>query len=137
MTQNWICVINRENFGRLQKHKVWGVKERYKKLLERAEVGDFLVFYIIGEQVLGGIFTVIKSPFKESKKIFPDNIYPRRLGIKAVLLPKIPVPFSKELRNKVAFIKNKQMWSGSLRKPMKPISNRDFEIISNVLQSKD
>ena len=134
MTNYWICSVNRQNFDKVVQHNVWGVAERFKGNLQRAEKGDYLLFYIYGEQTIGGAFQVKKAPYRDSKAIFSGGSYPYRVGISPIILPKKSLPFSPELRSKLQFITNKAKWSGHLRQAMRTISVADYELIVKNLE---
>lgn len=136
MSQNWICVTNRTNFERVLKHKRWGVAERYKKEWEATRIDDTLIFYIIGDQVLGGILKVSKSPFRETKRIFEGGTYPFRMEVAVMHLPDNPIPFSAEIRDTLELIKNKRIWSGPLRRAMVCLSEKDFKTLSDAITRK-
>ena len=129
-----MCVINRVNFDRVVKHNTWGVAEHFKRNLQRTEVSDFLLFYIYGEQVIGGAFEVKKGPYRDSRTIFVGGSYPHRVGISPVLLPKEPLPFSPDLRAKLRFITNKVKWAGHLRQAMRNIPKEDYELLIKNLE---
>lgn len=131
---NWLCVITRENFDKLLDHKTWGVKEHYKSKWEESKVGDKIIFYIMREVSLAGIFEVSKAPFKEGKRIFVGNTYPFRMGVKDVFIPKKPIEFSPKLRNKLEFIKNKKNWVGHIRRAMNRIPEKDFQLLEKEMK---
>ncbi len=138
MPQNWICVINRENYENVLKHKIWGVNERNKNSIERVQIGDNLIFYIIKERVLGGIFRVSKRHFRSLKKIFGGGIYPFRVGIEEVFIPKGSIPFVElgwKLRKRIKFIPDHDRWASIFRRTLISISDEDFQILSNIIKN--
>lgn len=134
MVNYWICSVNRQNFDKVMQHKVWGVAERFKGNLQRTEKGDYLLFYIIREQAIGGVFQVKKAFYRDSKAIFSGGSYPYRVGIAPIILPKKSLQFSPELRSRLQFITNKVKWAGHLRRAMRTIPEEDYELIVKNLE---
>ncbi len=82
----WTLVGNKENWRTaFRQNGIWGVKERFRKLWERLEPEDHLVFYC-KHPVSGviGVGTLAKT-FKQDSPLWPDEeragrvIYPYRL----------------------------------------------------------
>lgn len=48
---HWLCILNRENFEVVKHKGIWGVSKRHRNQLMRADVGDKLIFYLIGEKI--------------------------------------------------------------------------------------
>ena len=101
-------------------------------ILRYCFVQDSLIFL---ERVIGGIFRVLKSPFRSSKKIFGGDIYPFRVDIEEVFLPKGPIPLAEKLRKRLNFIPDHDRWHAIFRRAMVPISDHDFQILSNVIKN--
>ena len=134
MVNYWICSVNRQNFDKVIQHNVWGVTDRFKGNLQKTEEGDHLLFYIYGEQTIGGAFQIKKGPYRDSKAIFSGGTFSHRVGIAPVILPKNPLPFNPELRARLQFITNKARWSGHLRQAMRTIPEEDYELIVKNLE---
>jgi len=142
IVNHWLCILDRENFEVVKCKQVWGVSKRHKNQLMRVDVGDKLIFYLIGEKIgdekkdsaIGGTFEVISRPYEDHKPVFPSQItkgevYPYRVKVKPLLIPKEEVPF-RPLIERLEFITNKRKWSGHLvGKAMREISERDYEVM--------
>ena len=124
-----------------QSKRVWGVAEKDKKKLERTKVGESLVFYIKqkkeNDEITGpqirGIFMVASKPFYSEEKNFPgDKIFPWRIKIELVAVPKEPLEFMK-LVPKLQFIKNKEKWFRHLQFAMRTIPKLDFDLIESAI----
>ena len=80
-----------------------------------------------------GIFEAISEPYKDSTKIFKpygsEQTFPYRVKLKPIIMFEKPVNF-KELVPKLSFIKNKQRWSGALRRAMVEIPEKDYNLIA-------
>ena len=136
----WLCVTSEDNWRVVRKRNVWGVAERFKRAIQRVKPGDKLVFYVMQTKKdkeivpsrIVGVFEAISEPYRDSTKIFKaygtESTFPHRVKIKPVKIFDKPL-FFKELVPKLSFIKNKQRWSGSLRRAMVEITEEDYNII--------
>ena len=137
----WLCVTSEENWRVIRENNVWGVADRFKGTIQRVKPGDKPVFYVMqtkkDKEVIPsrivGIFEVISEPYRDSTKIFKayrtESTFPYRVKIKSVKIFDKPL-FFKELVPKLSFIKNKQRWSGSLRRAMVEIPKEDYKVIA-------
>lgn len=115
---------------------------RYRNTIGKVHPGDTLLIYARQEHagsetlssVVMGAYAVISPVFEEAESIFtapaflPGEVFPMRVKVKP--LPDIsePVPF-KPLVPALSFIKNKVMWSGSIRTAMRTIPEEDYQRI--------
>jgi len=137
----WLCVTSEENWRVIRENNVWGVADRFKGTIQRVKPGDKPVFYVMqtkkDKEVIPsrivGIFEVISEPYRDSTKIFKaygtEQTFPNRVKIKPVKIFDRPL-FFKKLVPKLSFIRNKQRWSGSLRRAMVEIPEKDYKIIA-------
>lgn len=140
MTNYWLCVTDEENWKRVQKLNVWGVRARFRKLIARAQVGDRLVFYVKPVQI-GGIFEAVSNSYEDHKEIFStrgfgggEESFPYRIRLRKITIPENPLPFG-QMMPKLKFIKNKRKWGGYLQgRAMIPISEYDYNIIEAVVK---
>jgi predicted RNA-binding protein len=136
----WLCVTNEENWRVVKEKNVWGVAERFKSAIQRVKPGDKLIFYVMQTKKdkevvpsrIVGIYEVISEPYRDSTKIFKaygsESTFPYRVKLKPAKIFDKPL-FFKELVPKLSFIRNKQRWSGSLRRAMVEIPEKDYNII--------
>lgn len=139
MVQRWLCISTRANDEVTRKKLVWGVAERFANTISRVKKGDTLLMYTMQEIVDGevipsaitGIYEVSsdeyedKSPIFVTPKALGSEIFPHRLKVKPLQTFKEPIPF-KPLVPEMTFIKNKTMWSGSIRTAMRIIPEEDY-----------
>ena len=137
----WLCVTSEENWKVVREKLVWGVADRFKGTIQRVKPRDKLIFYVMqtkrGKEIIPsrivGIFEAISEPYRDSTKIFKayrtESTFPYRVKIKSVKIFDKPL-FFKELVPKLSFIKNKQRWSGSLRRAMVEIPKEDYKVIA-------
>lgn len=67
-------------------------------------------------------------PVFVTPKNLGDEVFPFRIKLKPIKIFKEPIQF-KPLVPKLKFIKNKTMWSGSIRTAMRVIPEGDYQII--------
>ncbi len=144
MVQRWLCISTRANDKITRKKLVWGVANRYKKTIARVNEGDTFLMYTMQEVVDGeiipsavtGIYEASSEVYEDDSSIFVtpkalgNEIFPLRIKVKPVKIFKEPIPF-KPLVPKMIFIKNKTMWSGSIRTAMRVIPEEDYQTIVN------
>jgi len=143
MVKYWLCVTNEENWKVVKERKIWGISNRYRRLLENVKPGDTLVFYV-KPFWLAGIFKVISEPFKSDETIFSSigftkgEMFPWRVKIEPLIVAEEPIAFReqvfKKLIPKLKFIKNKKMWTGHLRRAMRTIPKEDYNLIFNAIR---
>lgn len=144
MVQRWLCISTRANDEVTRKKLVWGVANRYQNTIARAKKGDTLLMYTMQEIVdreiipsaVTGIYEVTSDVYEDESPIFVtpkalgSEVFPLRIKVKSVKIFKEPIPF-KPLVPKMTFIKNKTMWSGSIRTAMRVIPEEDYKLIVN------
>ncbi|MBB6402672.1 putative RNA-binding protein [Methanococcus maripaludis] len=143
LTNYFMCITDEENWNVVKDKKVWGVSEMYKNTIAKVEKGDMLLIYEMGKngkepkpQYVRGLYEVTSEVKTDNKRIFgihpdrPNETYPLRLKLKEIEVFESPILF-KPLVEKLEFIKNKKQWSGSLRRAMVPLSEKDFNTIRN------
>jgi predicted RNA-binding protein len=139
---NWLCILNRENFGAIREKCIWGVSKRHRKKLMNTKLGDLCAFYLVGEgtgknrikPAIGGVFKIISVPYEDQLDIFPskrssEEIYPYRVKISAIKLFEPELIFEPLIPH-LSFIKNKQKYSGHvIGKAMLEIPEEDMGVI--------
>jgi len=142
MVQRWLCISTRANDEVTRKKLVWGVANRYQNTIARVKKGDTLLMYTMQEIVDGEVIpSAITGIYEASSDVYDDDssifitpkalgseVFPLRIKVKPVKIFKEPIPF-KPLVPKMSFIKNKTMWSGSIRTAMRIIPEEDYRII--------
>jgi len=141
---HWLCILNRENWNIVKRESVWGVSERHRKQINKAKIGDALVFYCVGETFGGekrepeitGICEVASKPYKDSKKIFSSvgkqDIFPYRVRVKPIKIFEESIAF-KPLVDKMNFIRNKKRYASHIfGKTMRTIPKEDYEVIMSL-----
>jgi predicted RNA-binding protein len=139
----WLCISTRANDEVTRNKLVWGVAKRFVNTISRVTKGDTLLMYTMQEIIdreiipsaITGIYEVVSDNYKDDSPLFsnpkrtPGNeVFPLRLNVKPVKIFIEPIPF-KPLVPDLSFIKNKTMWSGSIRTAMRVIPEEDYQRI--------
>lgn len=142
MIQRWLCISTQANDEVTRKKLVWGVARRYQNTIARVKKGDILLMYtkqeIVDREIIPssvtGIYEASSEVYEDNSSIFitpktlGNEIFPLRIKVKPVQIFKEPIPF-KPLVSKLTFIKNKTMWSGSIRTAMRVIPEEDYQTL--------
>jgi len=140
MTRCWLCVTIPHNWGIVNRLNVWGVDDRYKITLERyVSLRDTFTFYVTGQGV-AGIYQVASPCFCSEQHLGWVNkrgepyLYPHRVKVEPILLPKKILPFSSELRNKLIFITDKsKSWAPFVYPSMVLIPEEDYQTLKGQM----
>ncbi len=138
----WLCITNRTNDEITRKKHVWGVAKRFHNLVRQVKKGDTLLMYTIQEvvdrEVIPSAITSCyeavgemyenDSPLFVTPKALGNEVFPLRINVKPVKIFAEPLPI-KPLVPQMTFIKNKVMWTGSVRTAMRIIPEEDHQLI--------
>jgi len=132
MVNYWLCVTSQENWDVIKGKKIWGVSKRYRRKMEKVNVGDFLAFYV-KKQGIAGIFKVVSKPFEDNKELFEakkeEEAFPLRVKLDILVLPKEVIPFE-TLAKKSKFF---SLGPWALQLAMREISKDEYETIRALL----
>ena len=73
--KTWVLTGSVENFRATRERgfKLIGAKEGRRRMAERIEPGDEIVFYVTGVQAFGGIVRVTSEMFEDREKVWPGK----------------------------------------------------------------
>lgn len=140
MVQRWLCISTRANDEVTRKKHIWGVAKRFVNTIGRVKKGDTLLMYTMQEIIdrevipsaITSIYEAISDVYEDESLLFshplrsPGNeVFPLRIKLKPVKVLAEPLPF-KPLVPEMSFIRNKVMWSGSLRTAMRVIPEEEI-----------
>ena len=142
MIQRWLCISTRANDEVTQKKQIWGVAKRYAAIIARVKKGDTLLMYTMQEIIdlkvtpsaITGIYEAVSGVYEDEVPLFVtpkalgNEVFPLRIKVKPIKIFTDPIPF-KPLVTEMSFIKNKIMWSGSIRTAMRTIPEEDYQQI--------
>jgi len=138
----WLCMADRTNAAVAKDRLIWGVPARYGNSMAKVQTGDTFLIYARQDLAGGelrpsavmGAYEVVSDPFEDAAPIFaappflPGEVFPIRVKLRP--LPDIVAPVEfKPLVPELSFIKNKVMWSGSIRGAMRMIPEPDYQRI--------
>jgi predicted RNA-binding protein len=144
---SWLCILNRTNFEIVKENLIWGVSDRHKRELNKANPGELCAFYLICEtyrgerkgSAIGGILEVASESYEDTKPIFfpkqtisnhtSQEVYPNRIQLKILTIFNPEIPF-KLLIPELTFITNKKKYCGHVMgKAMREIPESDMNLI--------
>ena len=144
MVQRWIVTISEDNLQAALKHKVLGVRQRYRAQVARMRAGDTVVFYVSKKragyggprssisrfgpivQVSGGLFRS-DTPIWNSRthEVFPYRV-PMSVLAEGTARATDVVP-------RLGFIRFKDKWGAYLLPAVRQISDDDFEVVRTAV----
>lgn len=124
----WLCVTTEDNWRKCVTNKIWGTTDHYENTIKKAKVGDKLLFYVVGMKC-GGIYSVSKEYFFETKRVWDDDIYPHRIGISPEITPTEAVDVSNLYYQ---YFPGKPQ--GYFRRAMREIPEDEFDIFREYLE---
>lgn len=138
----WFASSNRDNWEIIRKKNIWGIPKRNKAIIQRAQIGDAIVIYVAqkkeGDVVLppaiAGVYEIVSEGYEDQKPLFitpehmGDEVFPYRFKLRPIKIFAEPVEF-KPLIPRLAFIKNKTLWTGHIRVAMRTIPEEDYQLI--------
>ena len=73
--ETWVLTGSLDNFRATRERgfRLIGMKERRRRLAERVEPGDEIVFYVTGVQAFGGIVRVTSEMFEDRARVWPGK----------------------------------------------------------------
>ena len=134
MNNNWLCLTTLENYRVTESKNIWGVRRKYKNRLSRLKMGDKVIFYILGKKI-GGMFKVNSEVYEDTDKIFSGGIYPYKIKLEPIKLPKELPAFTNKMIQELELFKYKNhKWKYELMgQIVKSISNKDYEYLSSII----
>ncbi len=138
----WLCISTRANDEVTQKKHVWGVAKRFANTIGRVKKGDTLLMYARQEIIdhkaipsaITGLYETVSDVYEDDSPLFVtpkalgNEVFSLRVKVKPVKMFAEPIPF-KPLVPEMSFIKNKTMWSGSIRTAMRVVPEEDYQKI--------
>jgi hypothetical protein len=134
---NWITAISLSNFE-LSRSRSFSIAG-YRRKVHQIEVGDKLVFYILGVHKFGAICNVTSSLYADEIPYWPDGIWPYRFKTEPyIVLSKEKMLDIGCLVSTLSFIPEKLKESGNwgviFRQSPKKILQGDFNLIEQEMK---
>ena len=137
----WLVVTSPENFRHDRENigfKYQGLPHRFRKQVQRMQIGERVVYYIMKLQKFGAIVSIVGDYFYDDKsKIWTDadEIWPaRRLSKPDIVLGDDELIDAKKLVPDLSFIKNKEFWGTYFQGSIKTIPEEDFRLIESEMK---
>ena len=126
----WLFVASEENFLQSIKSELWGTNDSLLPKIKNAKVGDKIYYHIVGMKA-GGIFVVTRGFLRDNLKIWKNGIYPNRICIRPLILPKNHLDITEFFHRNFKVDARGYFW-----KSMRSIPENEFklfeELISNI-----
>lgn len=139
MQKYYVISIKTDNFE-ISREKlaftVQGLKERYRKTVQRWKPGDRIIYYVTKISKFGAIAEITSGYYRDETKIWSDEdeIWPSRAKSKPILvLEKDELLYVRKLVDKLSFIKNKEFWGLSFHGSVREIPEKDYKIIESEM----
>jgi hypothetical protein len=121
---------------------VSGFRESRWKTLQQVQVGDYFLCYLTGVSRFIGVLEITSRPFKDSKPIWKQDVFPCRVKVKVIakLTPETAMPIL-ELRDQLSIFGKENAgpsyWTGFVRgSPVKWKASDGEIIVREVLRAQ-
>jgi predicted RNA-binding protein len=136
----WLIVTSYENFRydrEILGFKLQGLPHRFRKQVQRMQIGDKVVYYIMKLQKFGAIATITGDYFEDSTQrwVNDDEMWPARRDSKPdIVLLDDELIDVKRLVNDLSFIKRKNVWGVFFQGSIRNIPEDDFRLIESEMK---
>lgn len=136
----WLVVTSPANFRHDREvlgFSMQGLPLRFGKSLQRMDVGDRVVYYVMGLQKFGATATITGEYLEDNSKMWTDadEMWPaRRPSHPDVVLQDDELVDAKKLVPQLSFITNKDAWGASLQGSIRQIPEEDFRLIESEMR---
>ena len=138
--QYWLVVTSAENF-RLDREnlgfKFQGLPHRFRRQVQKMQIGDRVVYYIMKLQKFGATATITGDYLEDSTKLWidEDEMWPARRPSKPnIVLNDDELIDAKRLVPDLRFIVKKEKWGTYFQGSIKAIPEEDFKLIESEMR---
>jgi predicted RNA-binding protein len=138
--QYWLVVTSLENF-KLDRDslgfKLQGLPHRFRRQVQKMQIGDRVVYYIMKLQKFGATATITGDYQEDSSKVWIDDneMWPARRPSKPnIVLNDDELIDAKKLVPDLKFISNKEKWGTYFQGSIKTIPEEDFKLIESEMK---
>ena len=139
--QFWLVVTSLENFRHDREHLNFayqGLPHRFRKQVQKMQIGDRVLYYIMKLQKFGATATITGDYFFDDKRklwIDDDEIWPARRPSKPdIVLNDDELLDAKKLSSDLTFIKKKEYWGTYFQGSIKTIPEEDFRLVESEMK---
>ena len=141
----WVLTGSFENFRatRERDFRLIGAKEKRRRIAERVEPGDRIVFYVTGVQAFGGVVEVCSEMFEDREPVWPGkpgkvDAYPWRFETApvVVLAEERFVPAA-ELAGRLEHVAKwpTEHWQLAFQGQLRPVSDGDGRVLEDRIRA--
>ena len=136
----WLVVTSPENFKHDREHLGFGTQGfpyRYRNSVQKMQISDEVVYYIMTLQKFGAIATITGDYVEDYSKIWTDDdeMWPaRRPSQPEIVLQDDELIDAKKLVPNLSFIENKDIWGTYLQGSIRQIPEEDFRLIESEMK---
>ena len=136
----WLVITSPENFKHDRENlafKFQGLPHRFRKQVQRMNVGDRVVYYVMKIQKFGATATITGEYFEDNQKLWIDDneTWPARRPSKPdIVLTDDELVDAKKLVPDLSFIANKDHWGTYFQGSIKTIPEEDFKLIESEMR---
>lgn len=136
----WLVVTSPENFKHDREHlgfKLQGLPARYRNSVQRMQVSDKIVYYIMTLQKFGATATITGDYTENHTKLWTndDEMWPaRRPSEPDIILQDDELIDAKKLVPSLSFIESKESWGAYFQGSIRQIPEEDFRLIESEMR---
>lgn len=136
----WLVVTSPQNFRYDREHvkfKLQGLPHRFRKQVQKMEMGDRVVYYIMKLQKFGATATITGDYLYDKTKVWTDKneMWPaRRPSEPDIVLADDELVDAKKLVPDLSFIENKERWGTHFQGSIKTLPEDDFLLIESEMK---
>lgn len=136
----WLIVTSPENFKHDREvlgFTTQGVPHRFRKQVQRMNIGDRAVIYIMRVQKFGAATTITGDYYEDKSKLWTDKdeSWPSRRKQKPdIVLNDDELIDAKKLIADLTFVENKEYWGAHFQGSIKLIPEEDFKLIESEMR---
>jgi predicted RNA-binding protein len=140
MTNYWLIVTSPENFSHDREvlhFKMQGLPLRNRGSLQRMQIGDRVVYYIMNLYRFGATATITGEYVEDHSKLWTDDdeMWPARRPSKPdIVLQDHELIDAKKLIPNLTFIERKEVWGVYLQGSVRQIPEEDFRLIESEMK---
>lgn len=141
---SWVLTGSLENFRatRDRGFRLIGAKEKRRRIAERIEPGDDVVFYVTGVQAFGGVVRVVSEMFEDREPVWPGkpgrvDAYPWRFEtVPVVVLDEDGFVPASELVGRLEHIAKwpAEHWQLAFQGQLRPVSSDDARVLESRIR---
>ena len=137
----WLIVTSPANFKRDREFlgfRIQGLPFRYRRSVQKMQLGDKVVYYIMSLQKFGATASITGEYFEEHKKLWTDDdeVWPaRRASESEIILRDDELKIhAKKLVPNLSRIQKKEVWGVYLQGSIREIPEEDFRLIESEMK---